>query len=73
MVPRSAPKATSEASRRNVGHIFEKNATIFENFNIFYHFGIQLGARWGTKIHLLAPSLPNISKNDILNEVSEEI
>jgi len=34
MVLRSAPKATSQASRRNVGHIFEKNVTIFEKWVI---------------------------------------
>ena len=34
MVPRSAPKATSEASRRNVGHIFKKNDTMFEKWVI---------------------------------------
>ena len=75
LVPRSAPKATSEASRRKVGHIFEQNATIFEKWMILaaiLRFSWdQLGTRRGTKIHFLAPSLPKISNNEIQNEVSE--
>ena len=32
--PGALPKATSQASRRNVGHIFETNVTIFEKWSI---------------------------------------
>ena len=41
--PGALPKATSQASRRNVGHIFEKNTTIFEKWQML---AAILGFSW---------------------------
>ena len=72
MVLRSAPKATSQASRRNVGHIFEKNGTISEKWMTL---AAILGFSWAPggvpKSIFGAKSFQNL-KNDIQNEVSKK-